>query len=95
MTKLRFVKLLVFFLSFAIIFGMILAGQLLYKKTSAARGNHGPVSINLNQAKGSYIVDYQTKDNLIVLHLKGGNSGERLLVVDAPNNTLLSTITLN
>lgn len=96
MNKLRLVKLLVFFLTFVLIFGMILAGQMIYRKVTATQRTSGTVTnLNLNQPKGSYLVDYRINDNIIVLHLKGGNTSERLISVDAKGKAVLATIELN
>lgn len=95
MNKLRLVKLLVFFLTFVLIFGMILAGQIIYRKASQKQNGDNIMSLNLNQPKGSYLVDYKVNSDMIVMHIKGGNSGERLISVDAKGKAIIATINLN
>ncbi len=95
MSKLQLVKLLVFCLSFAIIFGMILAGRTIYQQVKRAGGDKMSSMINLNQPQGSSIVDYKTDAGIVVIHLKGGRLGERLISVDVKGKNVLSTITLN
>ena len=92
MNKLRLIKLIVFIMTFMLIFGFLYAMGLIYKKASHTQEQ---TTINLNQPSGSKIYDYQVNNGNIYVLLKGGNISDRLIVIDAKTQNIVSSIKTN
>lgn len=96
MDKLKFVKLIVFFLTFLLILGIIVAGTTIYKKAakpSSSVLNAGQtVALNLNQPAGSTIADFRLKGDRLFVLVKGGNLSDRIVVIDQPSSAIITTI---
>lgn len=93
MNKLKFVKALVFFLTLTIIFGMILVGNAIYRKTQRTKITETTV-LNLAQPRGSKISDIKTTDNMIHLLIRGGKQSDRIISVRTLDNSVASIINL-
>lgn len=92
MNKLRAIKLIVFIMTFLLVFGSLYALGLIYKKTTHSKEQ---TSINLNQPSGSNIYDYHVyNDNLYVL-LKGKNISDRIVIIDTSTQQIISSIQIN
>lgn len=92
MDKLKIVKLIVFLLTFLLIFGIIVAGGTIYKKVSRKKPE---ANISLNQPKGSYIADYKINEDLVYILIKGGKNEDRILIVSQSSPDKQTTITLS
>lgn len=93
MNKLRFVKLLVFFLTFAIIFGMVLAGNMIYKK-SQKKHPRETVSLNLQQPSGSYISTITSSSDILFIFIKGGKKPDRIIAISPTDYSVTADISL-
>jgi len=93
MSKLKFIKLVVFFLTSMIIFGMFIAGITIYQK--ARRSTPKNITINLAQPQGSRIVSTQTSSDMLYLHILGGGLPERIIAIRPSDQSPLATINLN
>lgn len=91
MDKLKIVKLIVFLLTFLLIFGIIVAGGTIYKKVSRKTPD---TSITLNQPKGSYIADYKINEDSLYILIKGGKKEDRILIVSTISPAKQTTISL-
>ncbi len=90
MTRLKIIKLTVFVLTFLLVFGSLSAIMIVYKKLAPT--SHPLQDISLNQPAGSYITDYKfNNDNLYVL-IKGGNTSDRIVIIDPQRQNLSATI---
>jgi len=79
MNKLKLVKLIVFFLSFLLIFGFLTAANIIYQKTQNSSSSDTTI---IKQPQNSHIADYQATDKNIVLLIRGGNLPDRVISVD-------------
>lgn len=91
--KLRLVKVLVFFLTFAIVFGMVLAGQMIYKKAHK-KANLETISLNLQQPVGSYISEVISSPDTLFLFVKGGKKSDRMLAISQSDYSVVAEISL-
>ena len=92
MNKLLFVKIIVCFLTFLLVFGSFTALRTIYKKV-----NTQPTETNivLNQPKNSYIANYKIEKNDIYLHIKNKEKSDKIIIVDKLGKTPNITITLS
>lgn len=90
MDKLKFIKFIVFFLTFLLIFGIISAGMIICKK--ATKSSEIIKEINLEQPKGSYISDFKTDNNKLYVSVKGKGLSDRIVIIDIDSQTVLTTI---
>lgn len=93
MNRLKFVKIIVFFLTFLLFFGALTALGTIYKKIS----NTTPIpNIKLNQPKGSFIADYKIEQDSIFILVKGGGDSDRILITNISDNKQpVATIKIN
>ena len=90
MNKLKLMKLIVFLLTFLLLFGMICAGSIVYKKVSLK-----PVAnedLSLDQPKGSSIVHYHFNNDKLYILIKGGNLADRIVVFNPEKRQIETTI---
>ena len=90
MNKLKLMKIIVFILTFLLIFGMICAGSIVYKKISPKSVISEDIS--LNQPKGSSIVDYRFNNDKLYLLIKGGNLADRIVVFNPEKQQIEASI---
>lgn len=88
------IKVLVFFLTFTIIFGMILAGLTIYRKVQHPRSIE-IAQLNLEQPKGSQISDIKTSDGMLHLLISGGQTSDRIISVRTSDHRVAAIINLN
>ncbi len=94
MDKLKLVKALVFFLTLTIIFGMILAGVTIYKKTKRTKPAEA-ITLNLGQPKNSRIADIKTSDGAIHLLISDERKNDRIISVSTADYSVIAVINLN
>lgn len=95
MDKLKIIKIVVFVMTFLLIFGTLYAFGLIYKQTTHKSSPAQATSINLNQTKGSYIAALSSNGNELYLLIKGGGLSDRIISFDTKNQSIVSTLTLN
>ncbi len=95
MDKLKIIKIVVFIMTFLLVFGTLYALGLLYKQTSHISSPAQASTVNLNQTKGSYIAALSSNDNELYLLIKGGGLSDRIITFDTKNQSIISTLTLN
>jgi len=78
--KLKLVKFIVFLLTFVLIFGIICAASIIYKKVSAK--TPALADISLNQPKGSFIENYQFNNDKLYILIKGGGLADRIVILN-------------
>ena len=79
MNKLKALKIIVSFLSFFLVLGMLFAITVIYKKTALPK--QLKLSQNLHQPSGSIIADFKiTDDGKTYLLIKGGNTTDRIII---------------
>lgn len=93
MNKLRLVKLIVFLLTFAIIFGMIMAGMTIYNKVQHPKTAQS-ILVNLAQPAGSRINAFQTSDGILYLSISGGRLPDRIIALRTSDFSTTATINL-
>lgn len=91
MDKLKLVKLIVCILTFLLIFGLLSAAGIVYKQI---KKSPQPGDIALNQPAGSYIADYRINENTVYILIKGGQTADRLAVIN-PNTAKPLLIKIN
>lgn len=92
MNKLKILKFIVFILTFFLIFGILSAVGIIYKKIKTPTEN---IDITLNQPKGSYIESYKIKDKKVYVLVKGANMPDRIIVIDQSSQSIITTIKTN
>lgn len=92
MNKLKILKFIVFILTFFLIFGILSAVGIIYKKIKTPTEN---IDITLNQPKGSYIESYKISDKKVYILVKGANTPDRIIVVDQSSQSIINTIKTN
>lgn len=94
MSNVKFIKILVFLLTFAIFFGLALMVGLLTGKVKKKNINIEE-TISLNQPLGSNIKNVLTKDNYLYVVISGGNIADRIVIFDTKSGKVISNIGLN
>lgn len=89
MDKLKFIKLIVFILTFLLVFGILVAAASIYKKTTR---NKTLSDISLMQPAGSYIADYRVDNGNIYILVKGGKTADRIVIINQASQTVAATI---
>lgn len=92
MNKLKFIKIIVFIMTFLLIFGIISAGMIIvnkHKKPKLAS------EINLQQPAGSHIADYKIDNKNLYILVKGKKISDRIIIIDSSTQTFLTTIKNN
>lgn len=92
MNKLLFMKIIVCFLTFLLVFGAFTALGTIYKKINTKPKE---TNIILNQPKGSYIANYKIEKNDIYIHLKNKETSDKIIIVDKFGKTPNITITVS
>lgn len=92
MNKLKFIKIIVFVMTFLLIFGIICAGMIIVKKHSLPKT---AAEISLRQPAGSHIADYKIDGGKLYVLVKGKKISDRIIVVDSSSQTILATIKNN
>lgn len=93
MLNLKLLKAIVFTLTFLLIFGIILLGMLVVKKSKKAPSEAHTVS--LNEPEGSQIHQIVADGDRLYLWVQGGKAAERVIIYDGKNQQKISTITIN
>lgn len=92
MDKLKFIKLIVFILTFLLVFGILVAAASIYKK---ATRNKTLSDISLMQPVGSYIADYRVDNDNIYILVKGGKTADRIVIINQASQTVATTVKTN
>ena len=93
MNKLKMVKIVVFILTFLLVFGSLkLLGTLFQKTHSAPRL---PEEISLDEPAGSTLQKVQIRDNLLYIGVANGGKSDRLIIFDTASGRKVSTISVN
>ena len=79
MDKLKLIKLIVFILTFLLVFGILSAAGIIYRQVSQTPAAK---DISLAQPAGSYIDGYTVNDGKLYILIKGGRTLERIAVVN-------------
>lgn len=83
MDKLKLIKAVVALLTFLIVFGILMAATLIYKKINPSTPTDNLAELSLNEPSGSRIHTlFESEGNLYFL-IKDGGEPDRLLVLDA------------
>ena len=95
MNKLLFIKILVCFLTFLLVFGAFSTLGTIYKKV-----NEKPktTDISLDQPKNTYIADFKIEKNDIVILVKGiagSNISDKIVIIDKLGKTPKITLNLS
>lgn len=81
MNKLKALKIIVSFLSFFLVLGMLFAITVVYKKTSSPKNLN--LNQNLNQPSGSIISDFKiTEDGKIYLLIKKAGHSDKIIITN-------------
>lgn len=96
MDKLKLVKALVALLSFLLVFGILTAATLIYKKINAKNNpNQNTIqTIHLNEPFGSSINAMLENNGYIYLLVKDGGIADRIIVLDAEKLSKTAKIVL-
>lgn len=92
MDKLKLIKITVAFLTFLLVFGMLSAVGIIFKKASNSKPQ--TFSYNLNQPEGSQISSIKISNNNLYLLVKGGKLADRIIIIDQQQDNSISTIQL-
>lgn len=97
MNKINFIKALVFALTFAIFFGLVVMASVITRKNKKISEVTVGINneINLKQPLGSSIQSVLSKDNYLYIVVSGGNLSDRVVIVDTNNGDIISSIGLN
>ena len=93
MLKLKIIKTIVFMLTFLLIFGIIILGMILVKKSKKLEPT--VENIVLNEPVGSEIKGIVSGENELHILVKGGGQSDRIIIFDVKEGQKISTITLN
>ena len=93
MDKLKLIKILVAALTFFIIFGMLNAVTIIYKKTHTPEV---PVStLNLAQPTGSTIENFKISDSNLFILVKNGGLQDRIIIINPRQPQNQTVININ
>lgn len=95
MDKLKFIKFVVFVLTFLIVFGTLAAGSIIYKQISAKNTLPPQTNLSLQQPLGSFIADYKFYNDKMYLLIKGKNISDRIVILDPLSQKIISTLSVN
>lgn len=90
MDKLKIVKFAVVILTFLLVFGMLAALGMIYKKASAPAAKSG--TIRLAQPEGSSIEDMITENGTVYLLVKYGGNPDRIIILNPAKTNVSPTI---
>lgn len=91
MNRLKFVKFIVFVLSFLLIFGTLCAGTIIYKKVGG-KTKKEVAELNLNQPKDSHIADMRIDGKNLYVLIKGTKTPDRVIIIDTSVPNIVTTI---
>ena len=91
MNKLKLIKLIVVFLSLLLISGFVTAAGVIYKKVSQTKQT---TQTEISQPQNTYIYKAKLVDDSVLLHLKGGQQPDRILLIDTQTGKIKSSINL-
>lgn len=93
MDKLKLIKFAVVVLTFLIVFGMLSAAGIIYKKTRAPEIPAAAVS--LAQPAGSTIENYKITDSNLFVLVKNGGLPDRIIVINPRQPQNRTVININ
>ncbi len=79
-------------------YGFIRQGEKLIKPSTATNKTIPTTAFGnvvLNEPDGSLIYDMRSDDGRLLLRIRGGSKGERVVVIDLANGAVLGNISLN
>ncbi len=80
MDKLKIIKAVVVFFTFLLVFGMLSALGIIYKKVH----KQTPLQdIEISQPAGSYIESFQTDGSRLFVLIKGGHRPDRIILLNS------------
>lgn len=91
MNKLKLVKILVFILTFLLIFGSLIALTAVFKHS---RPIAMAENIYLNEPAGSSIADFKEKNKNLYILIKDGGTDDRIIIIDKKSSKIVSKINL-
>lgn len=89
MDKLKIIKSIVVIFTFLLVFGMLSALGVIYKKTHKQEPLQ---NINLTQPAGSYIDSFKIDGGRLFVLVKGGQKPDRIITIKTSD---LSSLTIN
>lgn len=93
MLKLKILKMLVFIMTFSLIFGIII---LAFRLTGKIKKNGNEATeATLNQPTGSSFGNIIAADGKLHITVTGGNRPDRIIIFDTETNRTISTISIN
>ena len=93
MNKLKLIKIVVFILTFLLIFGLLSVLGLLFQKNKKV-SFVTEKEISLNEPYGSTITGSELNDNLLYLTVKQGGEADRIIIFDPSQGKIISKINL-
>lgn len=94
MDKLKLIKMIVFILTFLLVFGSLVFLGSLFKKVNTTHADI-PAEVSLNEPIGSSIRTIKTRDNMMYIMVKDGGKPDRIIMFDTLKGQKLSTISIN
>ena len=92
MNKLRLVKIIVFLMTFLIVFGSLMFLTVIYKKSQPKPIEYTETS--LSQPKGSSIDNIISHNEQLNILIKGGGLADRIIIYDTQRMQKITTIKL-
>ncbi len=82
MNQLKAVKIVVFVLTFLLVFGTLAMLGTIYQKANKSKADTPSVS-NLNEPYGSRIESFEVKNEKMYLLIKNGGRADRIVIINA------------
>ena len=83
MDRLKAIKIIVVFLTFLLIFGMLSAVGIIFQKTNSSGTE--VITQNLNQPKGSRIESFKLHNDNLYMLIKNGDTSDRIIIINTKN----------
>lgn len=93
--KIMIIKSIVFVLTCAIIFILILLINSIISKRDGSSGKKIEMNINIGQPQGSNIKNILAKDDHLYIVVSDGKLSDRIVILNTNNGETISTINLN
>ncbi len=93
MDKLKLIKILVAILTFLIVFGMLSAVGIIYKKTRAPQITSAALS--LSQPQGSTVENIQIAEQTLYILVKNGGRSDRIIIINPDYPQKQTVININ
>jgi len=93
MNRLLLLKIIVFFMTFLLVFGLLAALGVVFQKSRHQIPEQQTFS--LNEPKGSAIAKTEVHETLLYLTLTGGGPSDRIVVFDTASGQTILKLTLN